>query len=331
MRTLQEKFIAGAHARSGVPVEVGQRVWQLMAAFAGYGFPMAHAASYALVSWRSAWCKAHVPAIFLASVLANWGGYYSQRVYLTEARRLGLAVRPPEVNHARGEFSVAYLDGAPALFMGLDQVRDLTRRTQTKIMKERPFHSLGDFLARADRVRSRRRTDSERGAGRPGDDPQLLHQLKSQSGRGGQLPLFRLSESAVDEGDWSLEQKLAAQQAILGAWVTAHPLDLVAEQIQADGALSTLEAAARPGQWVRVAGMRQTWQRARASQGEPIYWMALEDLEGMLQVEISANVFRRYRAVFAGGEPMVVEGEVDLDEAVGEPFIRAIRAWKIEG
>ena len=331
MRTLQERFVAGAHARSGVPLEVGERVWQLMAAFAGYGFPKAHAASYALVSWRSAWCKTHEPAVFLAAVLANWGGYYSQRVYLTEARRLGLAVRPPDVNHARREFSVAYLDGNPTLFMGLDQVRDLTRRTQTRIMKARPFHSLADFLARADPRPLEAENLIQSGAlENLGTIPQLLHQLKSQGGRSGQLPLFSLDGAGGEEVDWSLQQKLAAQQAILGAWVTAHPLDLVTEQIQAAGALSTMEAAARLGQRVRVAGVRQTWQRARAARGEPIYWMALEDLEGMLQVEISAGVFRRYRAVFAGGEPMVVEGEVDLDETIGEPFIRAIQAWKLE-
>jgi DNA polymerase III alpha subunit len=59
----------------------------MMAAFAGYGFPKAHAASYARIGWRSAWCKEYFPAEFMAAVLANWGGYYSQRVYLSEARR----------------------------------------------------------------------------------------------------------------------------------------------------------------------------------------------------------------------------------------------------
>ena len=67
------------------PRRSSQRVWELMAAFAGYGFPKAHAASYALISWQSAWCKTHLPAFFMTAVLANWGGYYSQRIYLTEA------------------------------------------------------------------------------------------------------------------------------------------------------------------------------------------------------------------------------------------------------
>ncbi|MFU8774100.1 MAG: DNA polymerase III subunit alpha, partial [Anaerolineales bacterium] len=100
METLKEKFIEGAHKREGVEYSVGEEIWNLMAAFAGYGFPKAHAASYAQVAWRSAWCKTHYPAIFMAAVLANWGGYYSQRVYLAEARRLGLVVKPPLVQYA---------------------------------------------------------------------------------------------------------------------------------------------------------------------------------------------------------------------------------------
>ena len=91
MQTLQEKFIAGALEHSGIPIPASQRIWELMAAFAGYGFPKAHAASYAKLGWRSAWCKTHYPAEFMAAVLANWGGYYSQRVYLGEARHMGIA------------------------------------------------------------------------------------------------------------------------------------------------------------------------------------------------------------------------------------------------
>ena len=118
MQTLQEKFVSGAWERNQVPEDIANRIWELMAAFAGYGFPKAHAASYAQVSWRSAWCKTHYPAFFMAAVLANWGGYYSQRVYMNEARRLGLKLRPPEVNHAEREFSVKVLDGGAGAVHG---------------------------------------------------------------------------------------------------------------------------------------------------------------------------------------------------------------------
>ncbi len=135
MRQLEEKFITAAQQNARISPEVGAHIWDLMAAFAGYGFPKAHAASYAQVAWRSAWCKSHFPAEFMAAVLANWGGYYSQRVYLIEARRMGLVVRPPHVNYSIDNFSVVVsspqndLPASKTLYMGLEQIRDLTHRT----------------------------------------------------------------------------------------------------------------------------------------------------------------------------------------------------------
>jgi len=342
MRTLKEKFVTGALAHSGVPQAVGERIWQLMAAFAGYGFPKAHAASYAQVAWRAAWCKTHEPAVFIAAVLANWGGYYGQRVYLMEARRMGLAVRAPHINHAGREFSVRYLEGRPVLFMGLDQVRDLTRRAQVRILNQRPFHSLADFLARVDPRPAEAENLIQAGALEGfGTIPTLLGQLK-RGWRGGQLPLFELDATRGIEADedWSLAEKMAAQETILGVGVVAHPLELVARQLAAAGTISTLEAAARLGQRVRVAGIRQTWQRSRtgrlesgrmeSGRLESVYIMALEDLDGMIEVVIPSDVFKRYRPAFSGGVPFVIEGEVMLDEAAGEPFIRAEKAWRLE-
>ncbi|MEJ2487990.1 MAG: hypothetical protein P8Y68_19915, partial [Anaerolineales bacterium] len=150
MQELQQKFVREAEALSGIPAETGQRVWEMMAAFAAYGFPKAHAASYAQIAWRSAWCKVHFPAEFMAAVLANGGGYYRQRVYLSESRRMGLAIRPPHVNQSWRNFSVGEYEGKKALFMGLDQVSHLSRKTISRIIRKRPFNSLEDFLSRVD-------------------------------------------------------------------------------------------------------------------------------------------------------------------------------------
>jgi DNA-directed DNA polymerase III PolC len=329
MRTLKERFIAGAVARSGVPEATGERIWQLMAAFAGYGFPKAHAASYAQVSWRVAWSKVHEPAVFMAAVLANWGGYYSQRVYLGEARRTGLSVRAPHVNHARREFSVVYLEGKPVLFMGLDQVRDLTHRTMERIVRQRPFSSLADFLARADprpvEAENLIRSGGLEGLGKI---PDLLVQLKQGSWRSGQLPLFALAGEG--EEDWPLAEKMAAQEAILGASVIADPLDLLGGPIARAGAISTVEAAGRAGQQVRVAGRRQGWPRGLSVNGQLFHSIALEDLEGMLEVLFADSLWKRYRDVLAGSQPIIVEGEVVLDQLQGEPTIRGERAWRLE-
>ena len=328
MLTLKEKFVAGVYVRSGVPEAAAERIWNLMAAFAGYGFPKAHAASYAQVGWRSAWCKTHYPALFMAAVLANWGGYYSQRVYLTESRRMGLAIRPPHINHAGRQFSLKYIEGQPVLFMGLDQVRDLTRRTQDTIQREQPFRSLDDFLARVDpravEAENLVKISALEGFGTV---PALLRQLEGGGWRGGQLSLFSIDLTAGD--DWPLREKVTAQEEILGTGVIAHPLELAEKQIAAAGALTTVEAAARLGHRVRVAGMRQTWRRSVTARGDYIYFMALEDLEGMLNVVIFADVFRSSRAAFSTPGPYIVEGMVEPDREQGEPFIRAERVMGI--
>ena len=328
MQTLKEKFIRGALAKNAVPEDVAERVWELMAAFAGYGFPKAHAASYAQVSWRAAWCKVHFPAVFMAAVLANWGGYYSQRVYLTEARRMKLALHPPHVNHARREFSTSFVNGEAALFMGLDQVRDLTGRTQARILNQRPFRSLEDFLVRVDPRPAEAVNLARCGALEGfGTIPVLLDRLAQGGWQGGQYPLFTLpGESSLD---WSRAKKAAAQEAVLGASVIAHPLELVESEIAASGALTSLEAANRLGQRVRLAGMRQSGRRFKTGRGELGYFMSLEDLEGMLDVIFSAQAYRRSRSELSGAGPYILEGVLEMDSRKGEPFLRAERLWRI--
>jgi DNA polymerase III alpha subunit len=102
-------------------------------------------------------------------------------------------------------------------------------------------------------------------------------------------------------------------------------LELHAAQIAASVALTTVEAAARLGQKVQVAGMRQTWRRSRLASGDYIYFLALEDLEGVVDVVILGEVYRRNRPAFSGPGPYLVEGVVELDKEKGEPFIRAER------
>ena len=334
MQELERKFVGEAQARSGVPIETGERIWEMMAAFAGYGFPKAHAASYAKVAWRSAWCKTHFPAEFMAAVLANWGGYYSQSVYLGEARRLGLTVRPPHVNHSSSNFAVSTMDaGQKVLFMGLDQVRDLTGHTIERILRTRPFFSLEDFLARVD-PRPQEAEDMARvGAFEGwGTIPVILRRLQDGGWQAGQPSLFDLSNfSKVDsEEDWAMEQKVAAQKELLGISLEAHPLELVADKILAAGAISTAEAAGRVGQRVTVAGIRQSGHRSRTAKGDLMMFMTLEDLAGMLDVAVFPEVYRQARSFIHSSEPFLVTGILKLDQGRSEPLLIAEKVRRLE-
>jgi len=341
MQDLERKFVSQAQTRSGVPVETAERVWEMMAAFAGYGFPKAHAASYAKVSWRSAWCKTHFPAEFMAAVLANWGGYYSQSVYLGEARRLGLTVRPPHVNYSSRNFVAASPEsGSKVLFMGLDQVRNMTRRTIGRILRGQPFASLEDFLTRAD-PRIQEAGDLARvGAFEGwGTIPAILRRLQSGGWQSGQPSLFeypkggdeyshgKISEKNFGEfkegEDWTLEQKFAAQQELLGSSLDAHPLELVAGRISAAGAITTVDAACRVGQRVTVAGIRQSGHRSRTAQGDLMLFLTLEDLAGMLDVAVFPDVYRQVRSFIHSSGPFLVTGIIKTDSGRSEPLLVA--------
>jgi DNA polymerase III subunit alpha len=323
MQELERKFVGEAESKNGIPPAVGKRVWEMMAAFAGYGFPKAHAASYAKVAWRSAWCKSHFPAEFMAAVLANWGGYYSQRVYLSEARRMGLAVRPPHVNFPAHNFSV-HMNGheQKVLYMGLDQIKDLTRRTIKQIIRYAPFHSMEDFLARVDPRASEAGNLARVGAlDGFGTIPAILRRLRGGGWQKSQMSLFEWSDPGGD--DWTLEQKVSAQQELLGASLEAHPLELVAEKISASGAITTMDAVGRVGQRVTVAGVRQTSRGSRTAKGEMMMFLSLEDLTGMLDVILFPDVYRAAKALLGSTVPILVTGVIEFDASRGEPFLRA--------
>jgi DNA-directed DNA polymerase III PolC len=330
MQDLKRKFIAQANERNAIPVEIGERIWEMMAAFAGYGFPKAHAASYAKLGWRSAWCKSHYPAEFMAAVLANWGGYYSQRVYLGEARRMGLLVRPPHINYSTHNFTIKKLNDLEqgALFMGLDQVKELTNRTIQRVIRFAPFLSVEDFLTRVDP-----RTQEAENLARVGaldgfgNIPSILKRLQSGGWQQNQLSLFEWVDS--NEEDWSLQQKVDAQLEILGASLAAHPLELVADKLAATSAVLTVDAVARVGQRVTVAGIQQASHRTRTARGDMLF-LSFEDLQGTLDAILFPEVYRQAKAWISSTKPFLLTGMMEMDVERGEPFLRVEKVMPVK-
>jgi len=311
MDTLRRNFIQGARARHDVPEETAERIWEMMAAFAGYGFPKAHAASYAQLAWNSAWCKTHYPAEFMAAVLGFGGGYYSQRVYLMEARRLRLPLHPPHVNHSNGHFRVIYPKGEPHLYMGLGQVRDLTQRTLRNIIQNRPYHSLEDFLLRVDPQRKEAQHLLMVGA-LDGlvTIPEGLQRIEHKRPPG-QMQLFGAPEASAD---WDEARRLQAQRELLGVTLGMSPLEQIADEIQSCGAITTLEAEDHSGEKVTLAGMRQTLRRTHSrSSNQMMAYLTLEDLEGSLQVLVPPRLYLAAYEDLREAGPFLIEGLIEND------------------
>ncbi len=141
MTQIQHEFIRGCQrpepdgpANRMTPAftpKQAETLWEQVAAFGGYGFNQGHATAYADVSYRLAYMKAHWPAELLCARLATRGGFHHQAIYIAEAVRLGIGVKPPHVNHSRVAFTLSPKPEVNILWMGLGQVRDL-RRTSVK-------------------------------------------------------------------------------------------------------------------------------------------------------------------------------------------------------
>jgi DNA polymerase III alpha subunit len=236
---------------------------------------------------------------------------------------MGLTVRPPHVNYSSRNFSVSNRNGQKTLFMGLDQIKDVTRRTIDSIIHGRPFVSLDDFLTRVNpRPQEAENLTRVGGLEGLGKIPAILQRLQTGAlWRAGQMSLFAWNDTSGEE--WSLEQKVAAQQELLGISVEAHPLELVAGKIAAARALSILDAVGRIGQRVTVAGVRQTAHRSRTAKGEPMMFLNIEDLSGMLDVILFPDTYRQGKNIVSTASPFLITGIMEMDAARGEACLRA--------
>jgi DNA-directed DNA polymerase III PolC len=324
MKTLRSRFLDGFQKR-GVDLETAEKVWEMMAAFAGYGFPKAHAASYARVAWQAAWCKSHFPAEFMAAVLANGGGYYSQRVYLSEVRRMGIQVKPPHINHSNQRFTVRYPKGDPILYMGLDQVYGLTHQVQKRIIEQRPFNNLNDFLTRVDPRKAEIENLIQCGAlDGFGSTRGMLEMIQTGSWKKDQFSLFDWQANA-DLGDWSLAERSNAQEKILGVSVDVHPLELVSKQIKEHYVIPSSEVESYLGKSIVIAGLKVSSHRARTTKGDLMMFMSMEDLDGMLDVVFFPQVYHQYRQILRSTGPFLIRGVVEHNPEEGDIWLRAER------
>ena len=154
---LRERFVAGCKT-NGVELDAALQIWRQIVSFSAYSFCKAHSASFATLSYQVAYLKAHHPAEFLAAVVSNGGGFYGAHAYLSECKRLGLTVLPPDVNlselHCTAEHTGAHGQGAEpnAVRLGLGWIKGVGRALLKQIPERRhkggPYASLQDFIRR---------------------------------------------------------------------------------------------------------------------------------------------------------------------------------------
>ena len=154
---LRTNFLEGCRAND-VGEGDAKRAWEQIANFVSFSFCKAHAVTYGQLAWRAAWLKTHYPGPFLAAFLASHTGYYQPRVYVEEARRLGVVIAGPDINRSETDFTLESrpdpAGGPPrdVLRIGLAQVHGLSGDTTARLLAARgsggAFLSLPDLLER---------------------------------------------------------------------------------------------------------------------------------------------------------------------------------------
>jgi error-prone DNA polymerase len=320
MAALRERLLAGME-RNGIAREVGQRIYQQLSAFADYGFPESHAASFALLVYASAHLKRYHPAAFCAALLnAQPMGFYAPQTLIADARRHGVTVRPV---CARASAWEATLEGG-AVRLGVSSVLgvgEASRAGYTAARAAAPFRSVGDFARRGGLARpalerlaaaggfagfglSRREAMWQVAALPRGTTPPLLAAAEAEAG-GAPPPLAPMSA----------REELHADFVGLGLSIDKHPVALVRGVLDADGVVRAAALAeVRAGAQVAVAGMVITRQRPPTAKG--MVFITLEDETGIANLILTPPVYERLRPLARDEHLLVARGRVERASAV---------------
>ncbi len=321
LRDYQRQFYAGATAR-GVRQPVIDQVWAMIMSFAGYSFCKPHSASYAQVSCKSAYLKTHYPAEFIAAVVSNQGGYYSTFAYLSEGRRMGLAILPPDINASEW----AYTGSGQTVRVGLMQIKGLREDLGRRIVAERaahgPYRSLRDFLARVQPDLAQAKLLIKAGCfdAIAGDltRPALLWRLFASTAT-------RRPASIPIPADYSVSQRLAHEWELFGFPLSAHPLDLFADVLARIRPIPAKTLAQHVGEDITVSGWLLTEKILSTKKGEPMEFVTFEDQTGLYDATLFPDAYRRYGHLLAPNQAYVVTGRVEAQCSTVTLTVKALR------
>src|SRR5450631_1301980 len=338
-------FVNGAVAR-GVREAQATMIFDLMEKFAGYGFNKSHSAAYALLSYQTAWLKAHYPAAFMAAVLSSDMDKTDKVVTLIdECSSMGLTVQPPDVNESVYAFHVS---GPMSIRYGMGAIKGVGASAVEAIIEERtangPFESLPDLCRRIDLQRVNRRVfDALIRSGsldRIGpnratltaelDRAMHLGEQNSRAMSVGQVDLFGLS--AASQGvatDWTEAQRLAGERETLGLFLSGHPITPYEPDLKF---LVSARLADVGGPKPAAAEGGRSWSAGKATTVAGLVLeirrrpnrvtLILDDRSARLEVSLYEEVFQQHRDIIVKDAILIIDGTLRFDDF--------IEAWRLQ-
>lgn len=337
MMAQRDRFVKGATA-NGIDSAKANRIFDLMAKFAEYGFNKSHSAAYALIAYQTAYLKSHYPVEFMAALLNSFLSSSDQVVKLINVcSQMDIRILPPDVNESGSAFQVV---GGMIRF-GLGAVKNVGESAIEVILRSRvedgPFRSIHDFCERVDSQKVNRRVleqlvrcgafDSvhpNRASVMLGLDEALDRAAALQKDRqAGQMNLFdafrsqkrETAPSLPDIPDWDSRTRLQFEKESLGFYISGHPLDFYAKQISTLCTADTQSVKEkREGAEVVLCGMFSTIKEITTKRGDRMAFLSLEDREGTIEVVAFSEPFTQARHLLERDEPLAVWARVQHDE-----------------
>ncbi|MBI5202875.1 MAG: error-prone DNA polymerase [Elusimicrobia bacterium] len=322
-----DSIVARLHAgmeKKGIAPKAREQIVHMITAFALYGFPESHAASFALIAYASAWLKYHHPAAFFASLLNAWPmGFYHPATLVKDAQRRGVEMLPVDVT--RSNFKCRWENGGVRL--GLRFVQGLREGAGRRIEEERakaPFRDAADAARRA---------------GLQADELERLADAGAFCAFGltRRAALWQAAQIAAPKGplfeglpasegsplpEMSPEEETLADYRSAQMTTGPHLVEHLRPRLKAQGIRSAAELESLPnGSYVKSAGAVIVRQRPDTAMG--FVFLTLEDETGMVQAIVNPKLFRDQRHVILGYPGLIVEGPLQKQD--GTLSIKAAR------
>lgn len=361
-------FIEGC-ANNGIDGDLAGNIFDLVEKFAGYGFNKSHSAAYGLVSYQTAWLKAHFPAPFMAAVLsADMHNTDKVVILIEECRHMKLRIDAPDVNTSEFKFTVND-DGR--IVYGLGAIKGVGEGPVEAITECRtqggPFKDLFDFCGRVDLKRINKRTLEAliRSGALDRMGPYYQDELKAyqasvdlnravllaameeaiaaaeqtaRSQDSGHMDLFGglFAEPEADVygnhrsvRELSLKERLKGEKDTLGLYLTGHPIDEYEGEVRRFARQRIVEL--KPARDTQtVAGLIVNLRVMRNKKGDKMGFVTLDDRSGRIEASLFAEAFSAAQALLQTDALVVIEGEVSQDDFSGGLRLRAKRVMSLE-
>src|SRR6266849_1476583 len=334
----RRNFIEGCARTNKIAEKKANAIFDLLEKFAGYGFNKSHSAAYGVISYQTAYLKAHYPVEFMAGLLSNEINNTEKiSVFVGECKRMGISILPPDINRSGLKFIPESQNGKMSIRYGLAAIKHVGESAMAMSIQERKrggeFASLEDFCGRlGTRVANRKMLESliKVGAfdflGR--DRAELfacIYQALASSAAAhrdrtaGQVSLFDEAITATTStrkrsiARWSDHEKLSYEKELLGFYVSGHPLDAYVDLFAAKNyqAIASLGELDDRSQFKTAGAIVQFDKKFTRKEGKPFAVIWIEDLSGTIEVVIWNDVYVKVSDALALGRVVEIQGAVD--------------------